>query len=453
MVTNEALLTAHGEQSLRRLAIDIIEHALAAANPYNVVRSRVVLDGDRLLVDGEPIPLPREGRVLFIGAGKASYPIARAIEDLLGDRLDEGIVICKYGQQGALDRIRMVHGSHPIPDRAGAEATRRIIELMSRTGPGDLVIAGITGGSSALMGLPAESISLADYGELTRMLLGCGANIREINAVRKHVAVVGGGKLGASIHPGATLVNLTVSDVIGDPLDYLTDPTVPDTSCLADAREVLGRFDLWEKVPASVAAFFREGGPARENPKQPRSGPCYDVLLLTADAGCEEAARRGRELGLNPLILSTQFEGDSQQLGGAFAAIAREVARSARPLGPPALLIGGGETVVHLGDGPVGHGGPNQEFAAAAAIALDGVPDALVVGLDSDGTDGPCDVAGAMADGFSMARARELGVDLRRALRRHDITEALTRLDDAIMTGATGTNVNDLKFAIVGHPK
>jgi glycerate-2-kinase len=448
-VSNAAQLSSHGERELRALALDVIEHALAASDPYHAVRERVKRDGEALLIDGQIVLLPAHGRVLFIGAGKASYPIAKAVEEILGDRLTEGLVICKYGQSGALGRIRLVHAAHPIPDEAGARATREMVALLSKTLPGDLVIAGITGGSSALMGLPLAPVSLADYGALTQLLLGCGANIIEINAVRKHIAVVGGGKLAELIHPGVTLVNLTVSDVIGDPLDYITDPTVADTSSLTDARTTLDRYSLWESIPDSVAILLREGGAAPETPKQLYRDKHRDVLLLGAAAACEGAARRGAQLGLQPMILSTRFEGESQELGNAFAAIAVEVARANRPVRPPALLIGGGETIVRLNGGAVGTGGPNQEFAVAAAIALDGIENLVIAGLDSDGTDGPTDIAGAMVDGGTVKRACALGIDLRQLLKIHDTSAALSRMEDAIITGATGTNVNDLKFAIV----
>jgi glycerate-2-kinase len=450
-VSNAAQLSSHGDRKLRALALDVIEHALAASDPYHAVRERVTRDGEALLIDGQILPLPAHGRVLFIGAGKASYPIAKAVEELLGDRLTQGLVICKYGQGGTLGRIRLVHAAHPIPDEAGAQATREMVELVSNTQPGDFVIAGITGGSSALMGLPLAPVSFVDYKALTELLLGCGANIIEINAVRKHIAVVGGGKLAELIDPGVTLVNLTVSDVIGDPLDYITDPTVPDTSSLTDARTTLDRYSLWESIPRSVAVFLREGGAAPETPKQLHRGRHHDVLLLGAAAACEGAARRGAQLGLQPMILSTRFEGESQELGNAFAAIAMEVARANRPVKPPALLIGGGETIVRLNGEAMGTGGPNQEFAVSAAIALDGIQNLVIAGLDSDGTDGPTEIAGAMVDGGTVNRARALGFDLRQLLKIHDTSAALSRMEDAILTGATGTNVNDLKFAIVSR--
>lgn len=450
-ISNGSPLSTHGEQALRRQAIDIIEHALSAADPYRAVNDRVELRGDRLIVDGASVPLPKHGRVIFIGAGKASFPIASAIEGILGDRLTAGSVICKYGQAGKLSRIRLIHAAHPIPDETGARATRDIVDLVSRTGPDDIVISGITGGSSALMGLPADAIPLDDYADLTRMLLGCGANVIEINAVRKHIAAVGGGRLMNLVHPRARLINLTVSDVIGDPLDYITDPTVPDTSTLGDARNTLSRYGLWERVPASVSAYLREGGGAIETPKNCGTRePPVNALLLSAEVACDAAAWRGREIGLEAMILSTRFEGESQHLGRTFAAMAIEVARRRRPVAPPALLIGGGETVVRLGDGSVGNGGPNQEFAVAAAIELDGIRGTVIAGVDSDGTDGPSQLAGAMVDGETMARARRFGVDLRLALEAHDTSPALMQIEDAIFTGATGTNVNDLKFALIG---
>jgi len=448
-VSNATQLSSHGELALRGMALDIIEHALAASDPYRATRERITCDGGALLIDGHTIVLPKHGRIVFVGAGKASYPIAKAVEAILGDRLDDGIVICKYGQRGTLRHIRMAFAAHPIPDEAGALATREMIGLLRCVQPGDLVIAGITGGSSALMGLPLDPVTLLEYGELTRLLLSCGANILEINAVRKHIAVVGGGKLAQLINPDAILVNLTVSDVIDDPLDYITDPTVADTSTLADARMTLDRYSLWDSIPNSVSLALGADGSAPETPKHLCRNRRHDVLLLTASAACEGAARRGRELGLNTMILSTRFEGESRELGNAFAAIAIEVARSHRPAKPPALLIGGGETTVRLAGGVFGTGGPNQEFATASAIALDGISNIVIAGIDSDGTDGPTDVAGAMVDGSTMNRARVLGIDLRQQLRIHDTNSALLCIDDIIVTGSTGTNVNDLKLALV----
>lgn len=445
-VRNAQRLLAHGDSKLRAVALDIVEHALAATDPYPVAKRLLECDGRRLRVGNDEIALGAQTRVLFIGAGKASWGIARAVEEALGDRLADGLVVCKYGQQGTLRRIRMLLASHPVPDEAGVAAAAAAMNLARTARAGDVVICGITGGSSALLPMPVSGLSLADKQEMTRLLLTCGANIVEINAVRKHLSRIKGGQLAAAIAPGVQLINLTVSDVIGDGLDCITDPTVADTSTLGDAQTTLDKYRLWEQAPSAVAHYLR-GTQARETPKD-LACSISNHILASGDGLCTAAAQRARALGYSPLLLSTRFEGESREVGRAFAAMAREALASARPLAAPCALIGGGETVVHI-DAWQGAGGPNQEFALAAALELDGCARTLAVGLDSDGTDGPTEFAGGLVDHSSAGRARALGVDLFDVLRQHDTASALERLDDAIVTGATGTNVNDLKLVLV----
>jgi len=448
-VVNRATLSDHGEVELRRAALDIVEAALAAADPYAATLERLQLEGDRLRADGLDIDL-RGRRIVVLGAGKASLRIAEALEALLGPRIGGGLVVAKHGQSAELGRIAVRFAGHPIPDRASLEAARAMLELGRATRAGDLVLACITGGSSALLALPAPGVSLEDKQRLTRALLASGADIFEINAVRKHASAVKGGRLALALDPGATLVNLTVSDVIGDALDYVTDPTVPDTSTLADARATLSRYRLWERVPASVRrALESEAG---ETPKAAELGGRvrHDLLLLPSTAACEAACRAAAARGFTPLPLSTRFAGESRELGRFLAAIAFEVRASGRPLAPPCALVGGGEGVVTLG-ARNGQGGPNQECALAAARALAGAERVVLAALDTDGSDGPTGCAGALVDGTSFARARALGIDIDAALAGHDVTPALETLGDALVTGATGTNVNDLELVLLGE--
>jgi len=443
-------LLAHGNVTLRRMALDIVNHALEKADPYRATRAIVHLRDDMLQVGKTRLELKKQGRIFLLGAGKATFPIAKALEEILGDRIADGVIICKYGQQGTLDRSRLYLASHPIPDEAGFEAAQEAIALARATGPGDIVIACVTGGSSALMPYPAEGISLEDKKLVNRLLLTCGANIIEINAVRKHLSLVKGGLLAKAVHPQAHLINLTVSDVIGDPLDYITCPTVPDTSSFADARRTLSKYELWDKVPASVAGHLNTDDPALETPKPEDFADrrLDNYVIVEGTAACEGAAEKAREMGLETMILSTMLEGESREVGGMFAAIGREIIMNGRPLHPPCLLIGGGETTVKI-NGEAGQGGPNQEFSLGAALWLDGAGEIAVIGLDSDGSDGPTEFAGGIGDNLTVGRARELGIDLFSVLNRHDATSALTKLGDAILTGATGTNVNDLKLMLI----
>ncbi|NLC71188.1 MAG: glycerate kinase [Desulfuromonadaceae bacterium] len=443
-------LLSHGNIGLRRIGLDIVNHALAKADPYRAVKELVRLREDCLEVGNICLDLKKQGRIFLLGAGKATFPIAKALEELLGHRISDGVIICKYGQQGSLAHSRFYVSSHPIPDEAGLMAAREALALAQETRAGDIVFACVTGGSSALMPYPVEGISLAEKKLVNQTLLTCGANIIEINAVRKHLSRVKGGWLAKAVHPQAHLINLTVSDVIGDPLDYITCPTVPDTSSFEDARRTLTKYQLWDKVPVSVRQYLKTADPAMETPKDKDLADhrIDNFIIVAGTAACDGAAEKAREMGLEPMVLSTMLEGESREVGGMFAAIAKEIVRNGRPLQAPCVVIGGGETTVKIA-GEAGQGGPNQEFSLGAALWLDQVGEVVVIGLDSDGSDGPTEFAGGIGDNFSVSRARELGVDLFASLNSHNASTALKKLGDAIMTGATGTNVNDLKMMIV----
>ena len=447
-IRNLDALLSHGNQNLRATVFDIIDHALAQADPYKATRKLVSLEGDVLHVGGMNIDLTKQGKIWLLGTGKATFPIAKALEDILGDRIADGVIICKYGQEGTLSRARLYFSSHPIPDENGFSAAKQALALARKTQPGDLVFACVTGGSSALMPYPVEGVTLDEKKLVNKLLLTCGANIVEINNVRKHLSQVKGGWLAKAVHPGAHLINLTVSDVIGDPLDYITCPTVPDTATFDDARRTLTKYDLWDKVPPSVSAYLKAGGPARETPKDLSDHHIDNFIIVPGTAACEGAADRARELGFETMILSTMLEGESRELGGTFAAIAKEILMSGRPLKPPCVVIGGGETTVRITSEP-GQGGPNQEFALGAALWIDRIGDVVIVGQDSDGTDGPTTFAGGVVDNLTAERAKQFEVDIFGALKSHDVTPALVKLKDAILTGATGTNVNDLKVMLV----
>jgi len=447
---NRKQLLSHGNAKLREAALDIIDYALAQADPYQATRNLVRVDGNHLVVGELSYDLDEHKRIFLLGGGKATYPIARALEDLLADRITDGVVICKYGQEGKLSRARLYHAGHPIPDEAGFEASRQALALARRTQPGDIIFGCITGGSSALMPFPVEGMSLEEKKKVNRILLSCGANIYEINAVRKHLSQIKGGRLARALDPQAQLINLTVSDVTGDELDYITDPTVPDTSDFDDARATLTKYHLWDKVPASVSAYLQDAGPGQETPKASdlAGRPRHDFIIVAGDAASAAAAEKARSLGFNTMILSTMLEGESKELGGTFAAIAREIILKKRPLNLPCAIVGGGETTVKI-DGPAGSGGPNQEFALGAVLGIDEIGSIVVAGLDTDGTDGPTDYAGGLVDEQTASRAKAVGLDLYECLSRHDATPALQRLEDVIETGATGTNVNDLKLMLI----
>jgi len=445
-IRNSEQLLLHGDKKLRKMALQIIESALNAANPYQATKNLVYLDVNKLIVGPHEYDLSKRGKIYVVGAGKATFPIAKALEEILGDKISEGIIILKKGQNEKLDRIRIVEASHPLPCEEGLRGTREIFALANRAQEGDIVFSCITGGSSALLTMPVDSVTLNEKKEVNRLLLSCGATIFEINAVRQHLSKIKGGRLGMAIFP-AELINLTVSDVIGDPLDYITDPTVPSTSVFEDALMVLKKYHLLNKVPESVRAYIETADPDKESPKDYGSNTYYNFILTNNDSACNAASSTAESLGLNSMILSTMFDGESRELGKIFAAIAKEIRNSHRPLKLPCILIGGGETFVTLEEN-FGKGGPNQEFVLSTVLDMKGQDNYVVVGLDTDGTDGPTEAAGAIADAFTVSAVEAKGIDLHNALQKHETLSPLMSLGDAIFTGHTGTNVNDLKFII-----
>jgi len=439
-VKNKAELLSHGNRHLRAAALDIVEHVLARVDPYVATRSLVSLSGDTLSVGDLAFDLTQRGRIYVLGAGKGSLPIARALEDILGERIADSLVIVKEGQESGTRRVRLREASHPLPDERGYEAAQDMVQLATRATAADIVFCAFTGGSSALAPYPVAGVSLQEKRQVHKLLLESGASIREINAVRKHLSQIKGGRLALAIFP-AEIVNLTVSDVTGDPYDYITCPTVPDTSTFADAREVLDHYSLWGRFPTSAAEYLLGATVELENPRDFGEHPVHTFLLVRSGAVCEAAAEKARELGFAAHILTTEMEGDSTAEGLAFG-----VRLASREGEGAVALIAGGETTVTL-QSAGGEGGPNQEFALSASRALSSRGQ-VVLSLDTDGTDGPTLLAGGLTDYSTQERARERDLDIDHALQVHDVSPVLRALEDAIITGHTGTNVNDLKLGL-----
>ena len=447
-IRNPEQLISHGNASLRSAAIEIIEAALEAADPYTAVDQLVHLEGEILTVGESSFDLTAYERIFILGAGKASRGVAQALEEKLGDRIYDGLFILKYGDEAELEFSRVLYASHPLPDGNSLHGAKSLMEMAESLTERDLVFAGITGGSSALLSLPVPGISLQDLQRVNELLLLSGADIRKINAVRKHLSMIKGGWFAEKILP-ATLINLTVSDVVGDALDYITGPTVPDTSTFDDAREVLDEFDLWDSFPLTATEYLRSGSSQQETPKDFGSLPLHSFVVVPGDAACVGAYEHARKTGFNSMILTTRLGGEAEQAGSFLSSIAHEVISFGRPLLPPCAVIVGGENVVSIGDDDRGLGGPNQEFALSAAMNIVDLQQVLIASIDTDGSDGPTDVAGAMVGGSTIHTARAKGWNPSKVLRSHDSYSLLCGIGDAVFTGATGTNVNDLKLLLV----
>jgi len=434
--------------SQRETARQVLDAALAAVAPDVAIRRHVQRDGRWLVADGERYDLDRYRRVVVVGAGKACGPMARCVEELLGDRLTGGLVIVKEGHAVPTERIALREAGHPIPDARGVAATGEVLALLLGLDGRDLVVLLLSGGGSALLEQPVAGLDLAALQATTDLLLRAGATIGELNAVRKHLSAVKGGGL-ARAAGGATVLALVLSDVVGSPLDVIASgPAAADTTTYADAGAVLDRYDLWARLPSAVVAHLR-AGIAGERPETPKPGapelePVRHVIVGDNAQAAEAAVARARELGLQVLLLSTYVEGEAREVGRVLAALARELASHGRPLARPACLVLGGETTVTVrGDGL---GGRNQEVALGAVTRLAGLTDVLVLAAATDGGDGPTDAAGAWADGTTLARAAALGLAPDAFLARNDAYHFFAPLGDLLISGPTLTNVNDLMF-------
>jgi glycerate 2-kinase len=428
------------EGQLRRHALRIFRAALDAADPREAILRRM-----------RRCNLRRFHNVYVVGAGKAGARMATALERVPGLRIAGGLVNVKYGHTARLRRVELCECGHPVPDENGMAGAKRIAEIARQADARDLLLCVISGGASALLPLPAEGISLADKQATTEALLACGADIHELNTVRKHLSAIKGGQLARLAWP-ATVITLVLSDVIGDDLDVIgSGPTVPDCSTFGEALAIVRRYGV--RVPKPVLARLESGavGAIEETTRagDPAFARVRNVIVGNNRMAVDAAAQAARALGYRTMVLSTVVEGETRDVARVHAAIAREIRASGRPVKSPACVISGGETTVTLRDGH-GLGGRNQEFVLGAACDIAGMENVAVLSAGTDGTDGPTDAAGAIADGRTVARAREKGVSAAEALARNDSYNFFDALGDLIRTGPTGTNVMDVHVVMVG---
>jgi glycerate 2-kinase len=444
---------ASGNQKCRAAAATIFHAALRAVDPEACVRRHLSIAGHGLTVGDAAYPIAPPGRLYVVGIGKASAAMARAAESVLGDRIDHGLVITKYGHGLDLARCRVMEADHPVPDKNGVAATQSLLDLVAGAGPGDLVLCLISGGGSALSPAPVDGVSLADKQATTRHLLACGATIHEINTIRKHLSRIKGGQFCRHAN-GATVAALILSDVIGDDLDIIASGiTAPDPGTFADCQTILRRYALLEKIPNPVSDYL-SAGTRGDAPETPKPGDAmfihvHNTIVGSISAALAAAARAAREAGYAPLVLSSMLQGEAAEVAKVLCAVAREVRRTGQPLPEPACLLAGGETTVTLKGN--GLGGRNMELALSAALALDGTDDILLLSAGTDGTDGPTDAAGAFADGTTVRRAATLGLKPATFLANNDAYRFFDRMGDLFITGPTRTNVMDLQIVLVGQ--
>ncbi len=438
------------ESRVRALLERLLKACLAAADPRPAVRRAIARTSTGVLVAGRRYDLRAGGKVVVVGAGKASALMAAALEPRLGAHLSGGLVVVKRGYGVPTRRLKVVTAGHPVPDRAGQKAAARMRALVNGLTRDDLLIVLLSGGASSLLPLPAPGLSLADKQRTTRLLLRSGATIREINTVRKHLSAIKGGRLAAATR--ARVVTLILSDVIGDDLGTIgSGPTAPDRTTYADAVAVLRRRRVWTSLPGRVRKHLRTGAKGRfeETPKPGAAvfARVRHVLLGGNRAAVEAAAREAGRAGLRCSIHAAPLSGEARQAARLFAGLATRIRARGTPVRAPACLLAGGEPTVTVRGR--GRGGRAQEFALAAALEIVGLPNVWIAGVGTDGTDGPTDAAGAIVGGETVARARRRGLEPAQFLRRNDSYSFFKQAGGQIVTGPTGTNVNDLYVALV----
>lgn len=456
-IRNLEKLLLTGDSEARSTVLGVLESSLAALDGQRAVRNVVSLEENILRIGQQSWDLNDKGRIIVVGAGKACNAMARGLEDVLGDRIAQGLVIVKRVEPiDKLERIALVEGGHPLPDVNGLQAAQEILSMVDSADPDDLLIVLISGGSSSLMTYPVEGISLSDEIEAARELLESGARILEINAVRRHISMTNGGRLAERIESrGAEAVALIISDVVEEPIressrrasGFWGTPIGPDDTTIQDALGAIERHGLRHRMPASILSFLGSNDPMHETPKQ-LGERIHHVILQNPSSASDAAKHAALRSGLPVLVLTTVLQGESREAGVFLACIAKEIMLHGRPVHPPCVLIASGETttrVVHA----AGLGGPSQELALGFAIEIGGLTGCCLGALDTDGTDGPTEFAGGLVDSTTAARAQDLNLDVYGSLMLHDSSTVLRALGDELITGNTGTNVCDLNVAYV----
>lgn len=453
IVGNRGELEQSREHSI---ALDCIEAGIEAARPESVLEEALAVSVDQLNIEDAVYDLDSYEEVLVLGGGKAAGGVVAVLVDLLGGVIDGGVVVTddsgiddlvtETNDSKWIGSVKVVEGDHPVPSEQGVDGARQVLEIAEKAGPETLIFAVVTGGGSALLPAPVKGISLTDLQTTTKALLAAGASIEEVNAVRKHCSAIKGGQLAAAAKP-ATVSTLVFSDVVGDDLGVIASgPTAPDPTTYDDAIAVLKRYDL--NVPAAVRDHLSTGA-AGDRPETP--GPDADFshvryhLLADAWTAIKAAREVAEKWGYDSLVLSSRIRGEAREQGLAHVAIAEEISTTGNPVSPPVIIFSGGETTVTVtGDGK---GGPNQEFVLSASLDLP--EETVLCAVDTDGRDGGSDAAGAMVDG-TIIDDPETAAAARDALANNDAGSFLDQRGTLVMTGQTGTNVNDLRVLVVG---
>ncbi len=437
--------------SMRKDAVSIFNQGLAAVDPRTCISECCMVRKNILYVKHHAFDLTWFERIWVMGAGKAAASMAAAVEELLADRIEKGLVVVKYDHLAPLETVEIKEAAHPVPDDNSVTGAEELLSTAREADEKTLILCLISGGGSALMTLPADGISLADKQAATQVLLGCGATIHEINTIRKHLSRIKGGQLAAAAFPAA-MVCLILSDVVGDDLDIIASgPAVADPSTYGHCLDVINRYQIMDRLPPAVTAHLSNGAkglvPETPKPGDPVFERVWHAVVASNFDALIRAETEAKKRGYQTLVLSSVIEGETRDVAGVHAAVARQVISSGHPVPAPACILSGGETTVTLKGG--GKGGRNQEFALAAAFGIENLSSVVVLSGGTDGTDGPTDAAGAIVDGLTLSRAEALNLDANQHLAENNAYPFFEQLEDLLKTGATNTNVMDLRIVLI----
>lgn len=459
-IKNRFDILSHGETESKRIILDITEATLQKLDGYKRIKSIMSLDGDILSIGSRTWDLSKKRNVYLLGGGKACNAMAMAVEEILGEHLTDAYAIVKIKEdKDIFNKTKIFVGGHPIPNEEGLRACKEMLELVDSSTPDDLFIVVISGGSSALMSCPIDGLSLEDEMETTDIVLKSGAGVIELNAIRRHISQMNGGKLAQRIQAvGAELIGIAINDAVGFPEtkdigipfeDYSGTPIGPDNTTLEEARRVIRDYDLSDRLPKRVVDYLMNCGPEGETPKEFPNNTYF--VLNTLPDSCVYAKEIAENMGIPALILTSFIEGESKDAGTFFASIAREIQAYGRPIKAPCVVISSGETTTKILDNKVikGHGGPSQELTASFAITAAKTKGVAMLSIDTEGTDGTTKVAGGITDSKTYEIACEKGINLYTSLREHSTYEALAEIGDVVYTGNTGTNLCDFNIMYV----
>lgn len=446
----KSLLASMGE------ILQIFQAGLAAVDPFRVVAANVKLERGRFIAGPHVFDLDRFRNILVVGAGKAAAGMGEAVEAVLNNRISAGLLIMPQGLRATLRRVARAEGGHPFPDEAGRRASRKILEMLGGADEKTLVLCLISGGASALLAIPAAGLTLADKRAVTSLLIRSGAAIGELNAVRKHLSAVKGGRLARAAFP-ATILTMILSDVIGDRFDVIgSGPTAPDASNFADAWSVIEKYGLQDKIPVRARKYLERGLAGLESETVKKNDPCLarsaHLVVGSILTAIEGARKKARSMGIAVEIITRALQGEARAAASFLAAKAMRIQSGLAP-GRKFCLLCGGETTVSVRGS--GRGGRNQELALAFALAVAGRQGIELLSAGTDGIDGPTDAAGAIVDGATVAKAAGLGLDARAFLDNNDSYSFFSELDRLsggrhhLKTGPSGTNVMDLQIILI----